>query len=302
MRSVAVAEYSNDKVLKASLLVALSGTLYGFLGYLGTKILQDNIAISTMLFWRFLVAGLWMLLFVAKDHFKNRYPINKRVLISMFLLGAVGYATSSQFYFMASESIGTGLAMVIFFSYPVMVAIAAWMMHGKKLHIGTIFILVIMIAGLFLLQKSGTHGLSFIGILFAIFSAVCYAFYVIGSKRYSSDAMNSSMLTMMVCFGCALIYAAMAVPTHQFIVPTSLNSWICILSLGILSTALPIQLMLEGLKHVSSTRASIISVLEPVVTVIVGMILLHETASTYQMLGIVMVLGSALLIQFQKEL
>src|SRR5579872_6787464 len=44
----------------ATALVALSAVLYGSLAFLGTKLVQLDFSISTMLFWRFFVATLWM--------------------------------------------------------------------------------------------------------------------------------------------------------------------------------------------------------------------------------------------------
>jgi drug/metabolite transporter (DMT)-like permease len=84
--------------------------------------------------------------------------------------------------------------------------------------------------------------------------------------------------------------------------PETLKSWLYILAVGIIATALPIQLMLKGLKYISSMRASIISVVEPLVTVFVGVILLQETISYLQFIGVFVILASALLVQFQKEL
>jgi drug/metabolite transporter (DMT)-like permease len=60
--------------------------------------------------------------------------------------------------------------------------------------------------------------------------------------------------------------------------------------------------MLEGLKYISSLRASIISVLEPLVTVVLGVILLNESISNLQILGSCLILGSTLLVQFNRGL
>ncbi len=55
---------TTQKILFASFLVAISGILYGFIGYLGTNLLRADMSVSTMLFWRFLspVLGCFYLL------------------------------------------------------------------------------------------------------------------------------------------------------------------------------------------------------------------------------------------------
>lgn len=289
------------KMLQASALISLSAILYGFLGYLGTAILHDQIPITTMLFWRFFIAGCWMLLFVIKRS-KKIQPISKNVLLGMFLLGAFSYSGSSEFYFIATQYTGTGLAMVIFFSYPVIVALLSWIMQRHRLNRVTLTTLGLMIIGLYLLKGSTSHPIHIIGILFAMLAALFYALYVVGSKRFSLVTIDSNILTMTVCFGSASLFLILALVAHNFVFPTSLQNALYFLALGIFATAIPIQLMLEGLKYVTPMRASIISVLEPIVTMVVGIILLNESLTHLQIVGVFIVLGSALLVQFQKEL
>lgn len=295
---------NHKRIFQASLFVAISGILYGFLGYLGTSLLRDNISISTMLFWRFLIASSWIFLFTIRKYSVLRAfnAIDTRTLFFTFFLGAIGYAGSSWFYFIASQYTGTGLAMVIFFSYPIIVALASWIKNRETINAVTIFTLIFMMTGLFFLRDSSAHQFNMIGIFFGIVAAICYAFYVMGSKRISSITVNSNVLTIMVSLGCAFIFLMLSISSHSFVFPHSMKSWLYLLALGILATALPIQLMLEGLKYVSSMRASIISVLEPLVTVFVGVLLLNESISYLQILGVSIILISALLIQFQREL
>lgn len=292
------------KIIQATLLVAISGILYGFLGFLGTGVLRENIPISTMLFWRFLIAAMWIFMFVISKHstggILNR--IDWHTALVMFILGAVGYAGSSEFYFLASQYTGTGLAMVIFFSYPIIIAFSSWLLHRQKLHVSTVLVLVAMVVGLILLRNSSAYQLNIIGIVFGVFAAISYAIYVMGGKYISTVNADSSLLTMMVCFGCAFIFLVVSIFSGHWVFPYTLKSWSYLLALGIFATALPIQLMLEGLKYISSMRASIISVLEPLVTVFVGIILLDESITHLQMTGAFIILGSALLVQFHKEL
>lgn len=291
------------QAIQAGFWVALSGILYGFLGFLGTKVIQENVDIFSMLFFRFSIAGIWMLFFVIqKGWIKEIFSIDRRVLWFTLFLGAIGYAGSSGFYFFASEYMGTGLAMVIFFSYPMIIAISSWLTRKNTFNLKTFLILIAMAIGMYLLHDSSEDTLSIIGILLGVASALCYSFYLVGSKKYSSANLNSNVLTLLVSFGCAVIFLILSLVKGSLMVPVTLKSWGYLLSLGVFATALPIQLMLKGLKKISSLRASIISVLEPFVTLFVGVVLLEESVSNIQMLGATIILGSALIVQFQKEL
>ncbi|MES2218428.1 MAG: DMT family transporter [Pseudomonadota bacterium] len=290
--------------LRASVLVAISGILYGFLGYLGTNVIRDEMSISSMLFWRFFIAAIWIFFFVVYKHAKQttaNYP-NKSTLLKIFILGAVAYAGCSGFYFLSSKYIGTGLAMVIFFCYPIMVALISWLLHGYKLNLGIILTLVSISIGLYLIHNSSSDELSLLGIGFGIINAFCYALYLLASKQLSNLSIDSNIYTIMVCFGSFFIFLIMALANHTFVFPSNLKTVGYILALGILATAIPIQLMLEGLKYVSSLRASIISVLEPLITMVVGFILLNESISNLQIIGAVIILGSTLLVQFNRDI
>lgn len=294
---------TSNKTIQASLLVALSAVLYGFLGYFGTVVISDNISISTMLFWRFLIAGVAMLPFICnKNTFQQLRQSDKRILLYMLIFGAIGYSVSSGAYFLAAQYTGTGLAMVIFFSYPIAVAVSSWIMHGKGFNFVTSLTLLVMVIGLVLIQHSAAVTFSWIGIGFSVLAALGYAFYVVGSKKISSPTLDPNLLTFIVCLSCAGTFLLMALYDNSFLVPQTPKSWMNLLALGIFATAIPIQLMLKGLKYISSMRASIISVIEPLMTVFVGILLLNESISQLQALGAVMILGGTLLVQFQKDL
>lgn len=286
--------------MRATLLVALSASLYGCLAFFGTKLIHLNFTISSMLFWRFFIAALWMLPFIWKKS-KNTVPknYNKYNFLKTFCLGGICYAGSSGLYFVASHYIGTGLAMVIFFTYPMFVVLFARTIDKHAISKHMIIALICIGLGLLLLRGGHTVILNKTGIFFAIASALFYAFYIFGSKHTARN-IPSCYLTILVCAGCSAIFLSITLIHHQFIWPPSLLAWFYVIALGVIATALPIQLLLEGLKHIQPSKVAILSVLEPVVTLIVGITALHETTSTIQLIGCVIILFSAIIIQFER--
>lgn len=285
---------------RGTFLVALSGILYGAIGYCGTQLFHQNFSVSSMLFWRFLVASLGMLAFIAFSK-KNVFELrgSRSAFIKMLLLGIISYSGASEFYFVASQHIGTGLAMVIFFSFPVFVSLFAWFLSSWRMNKYAFFSLLAVIIGLIFLKGHGEHALNLFGIFLAVIAALFYAIYIYGS-RHSGQLMDSRLQTFSICLGNAIIFLVISFYNHTLFMPPTFQAWLYILSLGILATALPILLLLEGLKYVSPIKASILSVFEPVVTVLFGLALLHETISYMQLLGIMIVLLGAILIQFER--
>ena len=64
-----------------------------------------------------------------------------------------------------------------------------------------------------------------------------------------------------------------------------------------LSVLIPFSLYFAGLQHLDPTKAIVASCLEPVFTVLIAAVALHEVVSPLQALGIVMVLGAIIVVQ-----
>lgn len=252
-----------------------------------------------MLFWRFLIATVWIsiatLLSMGKGYKVDRHSVP---VMKTLILSALAYSGGSAFYFLASKHIGTGLAMVIFFSFPVFVALLAWISGTWKMNFIAFAALLAVVCGLFLLKGRGSQTLDGVGIMLAMLGAICFASYVYGSQ-HTIKQHDSLLLTLSVCFSNSIIFLVWSCYTNSFVVPSSLDAWFYICAIGIIATALPIQLLLDGLKYISPVKASILSVLEPVVTVLVGLVLLHESMTFTQLMGVMVLLSGAVLIQFE---
>src|SRR5438132_7429592 len=109
---------------KGTLYAIISGLFYGLVGYFGISVVHANFSISNMLFWRFLISILLIILFLTPKI--RQIKINDRAIWGAFISGAIFYSSSSVTYFMASSYIGTGLSMVIFFTYPAFVMFGMW--------------------------------------------------------------------------------------------------------------------------------------------------------------------------------
>ena len=98
-----------------------------------------------------------------------------------------------------------------------------------------------------------------------------------------------------------LAFFLIALYFHDLTMPKTGDEWWYILGLGVVTTALPIQLMLVGIKYMNAVKASVLSVFEPLVTLFAGVLLLHETINFQQYIGVVIVLSSIILVQLQRS-
>lgn len=279
---------------------ALSGMLYGFLGYLGTNILiYGSSSILNMLFWRFFIASVGLLLFLILPRKKLSFRFKEAA--SACLAGGLFYVGGAAFYFVGSKYIGTGFAMVLFYVAPALVALLNWLFYHQRLNKYYYISFLCILMGVFFLVDMSNLVFDVYGILFSILAALSYAFYIVFSKSQIKD-LSPLFSSFMISVGCSMIFFILAVWHGEFFIPLNSIVWLNILAIGVISTALPIYFLLIGLKYINSTKAAIVSILEPVVTVIIGVILLDESMTWTQLIGIIVILLGAITIQFDRDI
>jgi drug/metabolite transporter (DMT)-like permease len=280
---------------KGSLYAISAGFCYGLLGYFGITLMNEQFSVFNMLFWRFFISTIVILILLLPSlkQVKDRPRDLLRILIS----GATFYGGSSIFLFIASRYIGTGLTTVIFFTYPAMILFFNAVFYKAQINKIYYVAITLILLGLVLLTNLQSVEFHLIGIGLALLTGALYAAYMLVNKGNTVSPLNSSL---MVSMGCMITFFIGSLFTHSFFIPHMIHHWIYIIGIGVVCTALPILLLLQGLKYISSEKTAILSVLEPVFMVILGVLLLHEKIHILQVIGICIVLLGAMMTLFSR--
>ena len=160
---------------KGIFLAILSAVLYGSLPLVGLEITATGLSIEAMLFWRFILS-----FFLLACLFPSSVFMLKKTVFKKILMAILGYVLSSFFYFKCAEYIGTGLAMTVFFIYPMLLALINYILLKETLPLSQkLGMLFAFIALLFLTDfKFHYQGDMFIGFIFGIIGGLGYATYV----------------------------------------------------------------------------------------------------------------------------
>jgi drug/metabolite transporter (DMT)-like permease len=282
---------------RGSLYAILSGFLYGFIGYFGLSAIHGNLSASTMLFWRFFIASVLILILLLPQ--LKTIKCGYKPMLLAFFSGAVYYGLSTLLYFYASLYIGSGLSMVIFFTYPVVIMLLNYFLYGQSIPQIYYLATFIILLGMSLLIDRKELSFDLLGIALGFASSFFYACYMISSKN---NMMPPDLSTLMVCLGCMVTSLIVAFFDHTLAIPGSITVWLNLFGIGIVATVIPILFMLHSLKYISSERASLLSVLEPVFVVIFGVLLLGEPLKPWHALGGGLVLSGALLTLFSHKI
>lgn len=282
---------------RGSLYAILSGFLYGFVGYFGVSVIRSSISVTNMLFWRFFIASLIIGVLLSLQFKKTAY--SRKDLGTAFINGAVFYGLSCMIYFFACPYIGSGLAMVIFFTYPAMIMLLNHFLYGRRIPTIYYFAVIIIIAGMCFFVDPSEVQFDIAGIVLSILSAFLYAGYIVSSKKITS--LPPFISTFMVCLGCMTTFLFLSLANHSLAIPSAPAVWFNLLGISIISTTAPILLLLYSLNHINSEKTAILSVLEPIFVLIFGITLLGEPMKLQYVFGVVIVLTGALLTLFSQQ-
>lgn len=277
---------SSEKL--GALYAVLSGLCYGLVGYFGISLVKANLSVTNMLFWRFFVATLFIGVLLIPQY-KEFTRLNRQAF-QAFIYGLLFYGVSTAIYFTASLYIGTGIAMVIFFTFPAGVMVINALFYKvmiKKIYylsFGLIFI------GMLCLITPDSLSVDMRGVALGLVCSFFYACYIAASKKITIPPLLS---TFMISLGCMVTNFLFTAVDGSLQFPQTASIWFDIFCMGTLCSAIPILLLLQGFKYISSEKASLLSVLEPIFVVLFGILLLDERITLTEFFGITILLTGA---------
>lgn len=264
-------------------LIIISAASFGTLAIFGRYAYAADIDIFTLLFLRFTIAAVLMaaLLFIRREP----WPRGK-ILAALIGMGAIGYVGQSFSYLTAIKYASAGLVALLLYLYPTFVAIlSAIFLKEKFTRLKMIALLLATVGAAMTVNPSGGRPL---GIILAITGAAIYSVYIIvgAGVMQKVSAIQSSTI---IFASAGLVYgAATAVSGAHF--PQTGAGWAAVGSVILFATIIPVVTFLAGLQRIGPTNASMLSTVEPVVTVLLAAILFGES------LGIVTLIGGALIL------
>lgn len=254
---------------------------------------QAGATVPTLLFLRFLFAAalFFLLLFVKKEMIRP----TKLQLLALFGLGGVLYTLQSFSFFSAVSYIPASLAALLLYTFPIFVAILAYVIDKERLTKQTVISILLSIAGLTLVLGTSFGKVNMWGIILALGAAVFYSFYIILGNRVVKGLPAQTTSAFVSMFAALSVFAV--VSTNGGLQLTfGLQGWLAVIGIVLFSTVLAIGCFFRGLQLIGSTKASILSMVEPVVTISCSAILLHERLTWLQAFGGMIVLLGAVLI------
>lgn len=279
------------------LYILISGISFGLLPWFARIAYDHGADPLGMLIARFSLAAIGLVIIRMIHQRGVAWPRGK-TLGQLIGLGALGYAGQSSFYFFGIERIDVSLATVIFYSYPVFVVLAGWAIWGTKPSVRVSLCLAIVVAGTALTAGQVRAG-SFTGVLLMLGAAGWYTIYIVVASKVTPKVGALTSLTVIMLSAAAAHLVAW--PLHQSSVPTDASGWWATGAAAFVSTIIAMGFFLAGVARLDAGVASVLSTIEPVVSIAVGVIALNEQLTPVRTMGaLAVLLGVSLLAQFSR--
>jgi drug/metabolite transporter (DMT)-like permease len=279
-----------------------SATAFGGMAVFGKLAYDNGATVGTLLATRFvLAAALFWALMVARRATDELRALRARDVLVALGLGAVGYSAQAGAFFAALERMDAGLLVLLVYTFPAIVAVAGILLGRERVDARRLAALVIASAGLVLvLATAGTGELDPVGTALGLGAACVYSAYILISGSIA-DRMRPRVFATLVCSGAAVTLTVGSALLGQ-LQPADVTApgWAWLASIALVSTVAAVSLLFAGIARVGPTAASILSTVEPVVTVVLAFVVFGEVLGPLQLLGGCLVLASVLVLNARR--
>ena len=291
-------------------IVLLAASLFGTLGPLSRFAYDAGMEPLSFVGWRGAVGLLAVAAFVAwrirrgSERLTRLRDLDRGARVSLAIAALVGFSLNFAM-FIAFDLVTVALALLGFYTYPVIVAAVNVGLGREVLDRPRIVALALATAGMVAVlasQLDPSAGIRFdaIGFGLALAAALSQAVFVVISRTGyravpASQAIAVVLATTVVC---SVAVAALTGAGATLLYPLQDPSILPLLAFtGLFAAAIPSILFLTGIRFVGGTRAGILMLFEPVVGVALAAWLLGERLAPIQVLGGLAILAAALILQ-----
>ncbi|GAA1158006.1 DMT family transporter [Kribbella jejuensis] len=256
-----------------------------------------GVTVDALLLVRFGLAAVLLLgIALARGALRD---LPRRVVLTGLAMGAFGYAAQSTFYFSALARIDASLVALILYLYPILVMGASIALRREPVSRRRVAALVIALLGIGLVLSGAMSGqFDWSGLLLALGAPIVYTGYILVGDSVDIQPLALTALVCTGAFGTFVLLGFLRGGTDFTFAPIG---WLWLAAVALISTVAAILLFFAGMARVGPSVASILSIFEPVVTVVAAAAVFGEHLTATQWFGGAFVLSAVLIVQWPRR-
>lgn len=230
---------------------------------------------------------------VARGEVATRGPMSRRAIATSALAGVFFTGDLITFHVVV-DLMGAGLATVMGNLQVVIVALAAWLLLGERPRRAVFLAIPVMLAGVVLI--SGVVGAQAYGadpragVAIGLVTALSYAGYLLVIRRASPDHRPAGPVAIATAVTGILAGLFGAAVGNLDLTP----GWPALgflIAYGVVSQSIGYVAIQAALPRLPAVISSVLLLVQPVATLVLGVLLLGEDPSGEQLLGVLLVVG-----------
>jgi drug/metabolite transporter (DMT)-like permease len=278
------------------------GTTYALLAALGfaavstfTQLALDRGAsLWNILMWRFVIAAAVMMAFVRTQRYA---PLPSGEVARFVVLGGGGQALLIGLALSSLSFIDVATLAFLFYTYPAWVTLVQLARRVESLTARRVVALALSVTGTVLIAgRPDLGGDAWRGAVLAIAAAIVYAFYIPLMEWMQRDH-PVPQTSAYAKVGSAVCFLALALWDGSVSARLVPGAWAAIVGLALLSTVIPGVLFLMALMRLGPVRTAIISTVEPLLTAVLGALVLRQAVTPIAWLGGALIVGAVVVLQ-----
>ncbi len=281
-------------------LAATAASLWALNGSLARFLLDDHMPAARLAELRSVCTFVVLAIAVAVTR-PRLLRIRPRDVGRFSMLGIVGFAGVSAFYFAAVARLQVGVALTIQYLGPLLLLVWLKLVHRRALPAGLWRAAGLSVLGCFLVVEAYRPGaLDGLGIAEAFGATVTFAVYLFASEQAGQRYQPATTVTW--GFGLASLFWIVTQPLWTF--PTGVLSsprnlaFAAYVAIG--GTLVPFACMIAATRHLPAPRAGVVATLEPVLAALIAWPIHDQRLSPLQIAGGLLVIGAIVWVQSQR--
>ena len=239
----------------------------------------------------FIIAAIW-----AQRGAAAAEPLTRRDRWLIIGLGLLGYYFASYVDFVGLQYISAALARLIGFLNPTLTILIMALFFARKVVRREVAALIVCYAGIALcllhdVRLSGSLSVTALGSALSFLSALCYSVYLISSNKLIAriGSMRFTAYAMTVSSIAVILHFLIANPLTALMLPWQVYAYGAVMA--VFCTVLPVFMVSEANRRIGPAQVGILTSVGPVATLLMGFILLNESITLDQIIGITLVLA-----------
>ena len=223
------------------------------------------------------------------------FSIPKKALPQISLIALAGCCITPLLLLQSYNYIDSGLATIFHFIYPAVVVVISVLFLKQPLQWKILLCVGLCIVGICLCYTPDSPP-DWRGSILAITSGIACAIYICLLAGFSHKQIPFFLFTFYVILISSILLLAFCLLTGSLCLPKTPTGWLLCIVFANLITGGAVVLLQLGTFLLGGERSSILSALEPVVSILVGLLFLQERISAEGAIGSVLVILSSILI------